>query len=88
MIKSQSRKGHERVNKKVVYYHELRKFIKSKKMTFKRYAHEVLHILPMTLTHKFAGRIGFTMDDIINTKNYFNLSPSQVDSFFFHEHIK
>ena len=76
------------MNKRKVYYDDLRKFIKSKKMTFKRYADEVLHILPMTLTHKFAGRIGFTMDDIVRTRDYFHLSPSQVDRFFFHEHIK
>lgn len=76
------------MRKKVVYYKELRKFIKSKGMNFKQYAENVLHINPMSLTYRFTGRTNFTIDDIILTRDYFNLSPMQIDAFFFHEHIK
>lgn len=73
------------MRKKQVYYHKLRKFIKSNDMTFKRYAEEVLHINPMTLTYKFTGRLGFSIEDIKLTRDYFKLSPLQVDEFFLHE---
>jgi len=68
-------------------YKELRAFLKSKKMRLQDYANNVLCVKPNTLTCKLIGRLSFTTDDIIRTINYFHLSPSQVDKFFFHEHL-
>lgn len=65
-----------------VNYPELRKFIKSK-MTFKKYAEDVLILVPMTLTFKFNGKIPFTQEDIQRTKDYFHLTSKQVVLFFF-----
>ena len=76
------------MRKKVVYYHELRKFIKAQGMNFKQYAQNVLHIDPMSLTYRFTGRVMFSVDDIKLTRDYFGLEPAQIDIFFLRENIK
>ena len=68
-----------------MHYIELRKFIKSKGMTLKDFAIEVLDVRPQTCDYKYRGMSKFTAKQIQLTKKYFNLTDKQVVKFFLNE---
>ena len=64
-------------------YEKLRQFVKSKGMTLKDFAIDVLGKTPQTLDYKYRGISKFTSSEIEIVKKHFNLTNKQVVDFFF-----